>query len=227
MKKEKALIVFSGGLDSTTCLFWAIKKFGRKNVSAITFDYGQRHCTELTSARRIAQLCRVPLIVSRIRTFRELGGNSLTGKIAVPLKKAGRGLPSTFVPGRNIIFMAFAAAYAYRAGVRHLVAGVCEADFTGYPDCRESTMRALERTLRLGMAHPFKIHTPLIRKTKAASVRLARSLGAFGALAMSHTCYNGRVPPCGKCMACRQRAAAFKKADLPDPLITRTAKRSR
>lgn len=227
MKKEKALIVFSGGLDSTTCLFWAVKKFGRKNVSAVTFDYGQRHRVELRSAGRIARMCRVPLKVIRIRIFSELGGNSLTGKIPVPIKTTGRGLPSTFVPGRNIIFLSFAAAYAYRAGVRNLVAGVCEADFAGYPDCRESTMRALARALRLGMAYPFRIHTPLIRKTKAASVRLARSLGAFGALAVSHTCYQGSVPPCGKCVACRQRAEAFKKAGLPDPLIVRTARRSR
>ena len=215
---RRALVVFSGGQDSTTCLYWAIRKFGRKNVVALTFDYGHRHRVEIRSARRIAALARIGHFILNINTFRALGNSSLTADLPISGKKGKTGLPNTFVPARNIVFAAFAAAFAYPRGIGHLVMGVCEADTAGYPDCRRSTMKALEKTLRYGMEFPFHIHTPLIRKTKVETIRMAKALGAWKALSLSHTCYNGKVPPCGRCMACRLREEAFRKAGWPDPL---------
>ncbi|OGS34650.1 MAG: 7-cyano-7-deazaguanine synthase QueC [Elusimicrobia bacterium RIFOXYB2_FULL_49_7] len=220
-RKDKALVVFSGGQDSTTCLYWAMRRFGPENVSAVTFDYGHRHKIEIQSAQRIARLAGIPHQILSISTFRELGGSSLTSALAVSHRRGRRGLPNTFVPGRNLIFLTFAAAYAYPAGIRHLVAGVCQADVAGYPDCRRNTIRALEKSLCLGMDFPFRIHTPLIRLSKPDTVRLAVRLQALPALALSHTCYNGKRPPCGKCMACRLRADAFAEAGIPDPLLSR------
>jgi 7-cyano-7-deazaguanine synthase len=219
IKKEKALVVFSGGQDSTICLYWALRKFGPGNVTAVTFDYGQRHRVELRSARAIARKAHVPLTLLRIPTFSELGGNALTGREAVRDKRTRRGLPNTFVPGRNIIFLAFAGALAYREGIHHLVTGVCEADYSGYPDCRERAMRALERAVSLGMDYRINIHTPLIHMTKAEALRLALRLGAYDALALSHTCYNNQRPPCGRCPACVLRARAFSKAGMKDPIL--------
>ena len=218
--KQKALVVFSGGQDSTICLYWALRKFGRGNVRAVTFDYGQRHRIELKSARTIARMAGVPLTVLPINTFNELGGNALTGKIPVTLRKKRRGLPNTFVPGRNIIFLSFAAALAYREGIHDLVTGVCEADYSGYPDCRDKTIRSLQETLQLGMDYKIRIHTPLIQMTKAKGLLLAKRLGAFEALAFSHTCYNNKRPPCGKCPACRLRAKSFREAGMKDPIET-------
>lgn len=219
-KREQALVIFSGGQDSTTCLYWAIKKFGRENVWALTFDYGHRHRIEIRSAKRIARLARVHHALLPIDTFRKLGRNSLVSGLAVSHKRGRRGLPNTFVPGRNIVFLTFAAAFAYTRSIRNLVIGVCEADLAGYPDCRKSTMRAVGKALCSGMEFPFRIHTPLISLSKARGVALARRLGAWKALALSHTCYNGRFPPCGRCMACRLRAEAFAKAGLQDPLVS-------
>lgn len=219
-KNEKALVVFSGGQDSTTCLYWALKKFGKGNVSALSFNYGQRHARELACAKKIARLAGVPHRILRINTFSGLGNNSLTGSLPVTNAKGQHGLPNTFVPGRNLIFLTFAAAHAYTLGIRNLVTGVCEADYSGYPDCRKTTMKALEKAISLGMDYPVKIHTPLIFMTKAQAVRLIKRLGGLPALAYSHTCYNNAFPPCGKCAACLLRARAFKQAGVPDPLFT-------
>ncbi len=220
-KSKKVLVVFSGGQDSTICLFWALNKFGAKNVTALTFDYGQRHRIELDSARAIAKLAKVPLSVLKINTFNMIGNNSLTGKLPVKQKKGPHGLPNTFVPGRNIIFLTFAAAFAYGKGIGNLVTGVCEADYSGYPDCREKTMRSLEKTLSLGMDFCFTIYTPLIHKTKSEALFMAQRLGAFKALTLSHTCYNNRFPPCGKCPACILRANSFRDAGIKDPIFLR------
>jgi 7-cyano-7-deazaguanine synthase len=220
--KHKALVVFSGGQDSTTCLFWAIDRFGLQSVETLTFDYGQRHRIELRAAREVAGYAGVGNTVLPVDTFAALGGNSLTDtNMSVPVASDlnPEELPNTFVPGRNLVFLTFAAAYAWQRGIHHLVAGVAQADYSGYPDCRQESISSLQQTLRLGMERDFEIHTPLMHLTKKETVELAASLDALPALALSHTCYEGVRPPCGKCPACRLRARGFAEAGILDPLI--------
>lgn len=220
---EKALVVLSGGQDSTTCLYWAIDRFGSAAVSAVTFDYGQRHRIELGAAANIASLAGVPHTVLPIDTFAAIGGNALVDADLEPgggaVKAAN--LPNTFVPGRNLIFLTFAAAWAWQRDIRHLVTGVAQTDYSGYPDCREATIDALGETLRKGMESDVQIHTPLMHLSKKETVLLADRLGALGALALSHTCYRGERPPCGRCEACRLRARGFEEAGIEDPLFWR------
>ena len=218
----KALVVLSGGQDSTTCLYWAINEFGRENVSCISFDYGQRHKIELEAAQKVAEIAGVAHEILPINTFAALGGNALTDDIDVQQEVDKQTqLPNTFVPGRNLIFLTFAGAYAYSRGIEHLITGVAQTDYSGYPDCRENTLSALEQTLRLGMEYNITIHTPLMNLSKSDTVELAERLGAMDAMAWTHTCYNGRQPPCGKCSACILRAKGFAEAQRPDPLIER------
>lgn len=220
MDDKKALVVLSGGQDSTTCLYWAIDRFGRDNVKTITFDYGQRHRVELECAARVAAHAGVKNDCLPIDTFSALGGDALTdAAIAVDVAHSP-GLPNTFVPGRNIIFLTFAAAFAYKRGIRHLVTGVAQTDYSGYPDCREETIKALEETLRLGMEYDMCIHTPLMHLSKKQTVEMARDLGGLDAMALTHTCYNGERPPCGQCPACELRAKGFAEAGIEDPLLT-------
>jgi len=218
--EEKALVILSGGQDSTTCLYWAIERFGRDSVESLTFDYGQRHRIELEAASNVAAHAGVANTVLPIDTFRALGGNALTdGSIEVPEEAAqGDSLPATFVPGRNLIFLTFAAAYAWPRDIRHLVAGVAQTDYSGYPDCRRETIDALEKSISLGLERGVTIHTPLMHLSKKETVLLANEVGAIGAMALTHTCYNGRRPPCGECAACRLRARGFVDAGIPDPL---------
>ena len=219
---NKALIVLSGGQDSTTCLYWAIQEYGQKNVSAVTFDYGQRHNIELECAAKIARLAGIPHKILPIDTFSAIGGDALTDdEIDVPETAPDGELPITFVPGRNLIFLTFAAAHAYQTGIGNLVTGVAQTDYSGYPDCRDETLRALEKTIQLGMEYEIKLHTPLMFLTKAETVRLAQDCGAMGAMAYSHTCYRGEQPPCGRCPACELRAKGFADAGTPDPLVER------
>jgi len=174
----KALVVLSGGQDSTTCLYWAINEFGRENVSSISFDYGQRHKIELQAAKKVADIAAVAHEILPINTFAALGGNALTDDIKV--KQAvdeQTQLPNTFVPGRNLVFLTFAGAFAWSRGIEHLVTGVAQTDYSGYPDCRENTLRSLEQTLRLGMEYNVSIHTPLMNLSKAETVELAERLG--------------------------------------------------
>ena len=216
-KNQNALVVFSGGQDSTTCLFWAIKNF--KSVSTICFDYGQRHSIELECAKTIADKWNIPFKQVSLEAFTQIGGNSLIDHDM----EIGEGeeLPNTFVPGRNLIFLTFAAAWAFNNDIEHIVTGVCQTDYSGYPDCRENTMQALQSSLNLGMDSNFTIHTPLMFLNKAQSVELAKEVGALDALAYSHTCYEGQFPPCGKCPSCKLRANGFKEAGLEDPLVVR------
>ncbi|MBK8533881.1 MAG: 7-cyano-7-deazaguanine synthase QueC [Candidatus Competibacteraceae bacterium] len=218
-----ALVVLSGGQDSTTCLYWALHRFGHDQVEALSFDYGQRHRIELDCAQQIAALAGVAHTILPINTFAALGGNALTD--AVITVQTGvdplTALPNTFVPGRNLIFLTFAAAFAYPRGIRDLVTGVAQTDYSGYPDCRQTTLHALEQALRLGMECAITIHTPLMFQSKADTVRLAQALGALPALAYSHTCYNGQQPPCGECPACLLRAKGFAEAGIADPLLAR------
>ena len=216
---HKALVVLSGGQDSTTCLYWALKHFD--SVTSITFDYGQRHRIELDAARKVAGVSGVEHAVLPIDTFAVLGGNALTGDEVVDTVATVGQLPNTFVPGRNLIFLTFAAAYAYQRGIRDLVAGVCQTDYSGYPDCRQNTVETLQVAINLGMETQIRIHTPLMWMTKAETVHLAGEVDALEALSWSHTCYNGEVPPCGNCPACELRAKGFVEAGLPDPLVSR------
>ncbi len=220
-KNARALVVLSGGQDSTTCLYWAIDRFGRENVSAVTFDYGQRHRIELDCARRVARHADVPITRLPIDTFAALGGDALTDT-SIDVESSfddDSGLPNTFVPGRNLIFLTFAAALAWQKGIGNLVAGVAQTDYSGYPDCREETIAALQKTLRLGMESGVTIHTPLMHRTKKETVELAVAFGALDAMALTHTCYNGVRPPCGACPACILRAKGFAEAGVDDPLL--------
>lgn len=219
--ENAALVVLSGGQDSTTCLYWAIRRFGRENVRSITFDYGQRHRIELDCAARVAADAGVGNVRLPIDTFAALGGDALTdSQISVESQPVPEtGLPNTFVPGRNLIFLTFAAAFAYQHGITHLVTGVAQTDYSGYPDCREETIDALQGTLRLGLESDVEIHTPLMHLSKKETVLLAHDLGAIPAMALTHTCYNGERPPCGTCPACRLRAKGFAEAGISDPLL--------
>jgi 7-cyano-7-deazaguanine synthase len=224
--QEGALVLFSGGQDSTACLAWALARFGR--VETVGFDYGQRHAIEL-EARRIVR-ARIagtyPQWAARLgddhmldlRGFGAVADSALTRDRAIEITE--RGLPSTFVPGRNLAFLVHAAALADRRGLSVLVGGMCETDFSGYPDCRRATMDAMETALNLGMERAFRIATPLMRLTKAETWALAKTLGGEPLVAITvedtHTCYRGeRGAPhawghgCGTCPACELRARGF------------------
>jgi 7-cyano-7-deazaguanine synthase len=216
-----ALVVLSGGQDSTTCLAWA--KNRHAVIDAITFDYGQRHRVELDCAVEVAKRAGVRHHRTlTVDSLQQLGGNTLCGDSAAHLGAAGQGgLPNTFVPGRNLLFMTLAAAWAWQLGTTDLVTGVCQTDYSGYPDCRADTMAALQQALRLGLELEVTIHTPLMHISKADSVRLAQAEGGLELLAWTHTCYAGQVPPCGVCPACQLRAKGFAEAGVDDPLLTR------
>ena len=195
-------------------------RFGADAVDTITFDYGQRHRVELDCANRVADFAGVPNRILPIDTFTALGGNALTDKDVDVQEDVDAGLPNTFVPGRNIVFLTFAAAYAWQRKISHLITGIAQTDYSGYPDCRQATIDALESTIRLGMESNVVIHTPLMNLSKKETVLLARDLGALEAMALTHTCYNGRRPPCGECPACRLRSKGFGEAGIEDPLLT-------
>ena len=218
-----ALVVLSGGQDSTTCLYWAIDRWGAANVATLTFDYGQRHRIELECARRVAENAGVPNTILPIDTFAALGGDALTDSDIDVQREVdtSSGLPNTFVPGRNLVFLTFAAAFAYQRRIANVVTGVAQTDYSGYPDCREGTMTSLQHTIRLGMEFDVVLHTPLMHLSKKETVLLARDLGALPAMALTHTCYNGERPPCGKCPACELRARGFAEAGVEDPLLAR------
>ena len=221
LTREKALVVLSGGQDSTTCLYWAMDRFGRDQVETITFDYGQKHRIELDCAERICAAAAVPFRLLPIDTFQALGGNALVDT-SMSVNTAGNvsgDLPDTFVPGRNLVFLTFAAAFAWQRGIRQLVTGVAQTDYSGYPDCRSATLRSLQETLSLGMDAEITIHTPLMNLSKGQTVELAAELGALPAMALTHSCYNGQRPPCGCCPACDLRAKGFAEAGVPDPLL--------
>lgn len=215
-----ALILLSGGQDSTTCLAWALKKF--RKVYGITFDYGQRHKIELISAKKIAQICKIPLKIYKTDIFKEFTKNALTNKnIAIKIQK--NKLPSTFVPGRNHIFLSIAAIYAKQLGISDIITGVCQTDYSGYPDCRDEFIKSLEKTINSAFGNAksddwIKIHTPLMWLTKAETVKLMQQLGQIELLKYSHTCYKGDRPACGKCPACKLRLKGFREAGVKDPL---------
>jgi len=225
---DAAIVLFSGGQDSTVCLAWALERFGR--VETIGFDYGQRHRVELDARVRV----RARMIALRPAWAQRLGDDHMVGLAAlaalsdtaltrdIAIEMAENRLPTTFVPGRNLIFFAFAGALAYRRGAKHLVAGMCETDYSGYPDCRDDTIKAMQLALNLGMDQRFVIHTPLMWIDKAATFALAHAIGgdAFTDLLVedTHTCYLGDRSQrhdwgygCGSCPACRLRADGYAK----------------
>lgn len=205
MIKEKALVVFSGGQDSTTCLFWAIERFAQ--VEVVTFDYGQRHLLEIECAKEIAKEHGINHHVLDMSLLNQLASNALTREeIKVEEGESG-GLPSTFVPGRNLLFLSFAGVLASQIGAKHIVTGVCETDFSGYPDCRDIFIKSLNVTLNLSMDQSFVIHTPLMWINKAQTWELADQLGVFEFVKeRTLTCYNGIISDgCGECPACKLR----------------------
>lgn len=212
MKDSAALVVFSGGQDSTTCLFWALKNF--KEVHTITFSYGQKHSQEIEVARRIAKNAGVDFFLQDASFISQIGTSSLTdSSIRMDDEKPEGGFPNTFVPGRNMFFLSVAAVYAREHGIHHLVTGVSQTDFSGYPDCRDGFIKSMNLTINLAMDEQFVIHTPLMWLDKAETWALADQLGVLDLVRYETlTCYNGiQGEGCGHCPACRLRAAGLKK----------------
>lgn len=206
MNKETALVVFSGGQDSTTCLFWAIRHF--KKVLALSFVYGQKHVNEVEIAQAIAEQAGVEWEKMDVSFIGSLASNSLTdSSITMDQVKPSDSPPNTFVPGRNLFFLSIAAVYARERGVNHIVTGVSQTDFSGYPDCRDAFIKSLNVTLNLSMDEQFVIHTPLMWIDKCQTWALADELGVFDLVRhKTLTCYNG-IPGdgCGHCPACKLR----------------------
>jgi 7-cyano-7-deazaguanine synthase len=230
---KKAIVILSGGQDSTTCLFWAKKNFDE--VHAITFNYGQRHAIEIESAKKVAELAGVkshefvdvpnclistsPLTSSNdLETYTSF--DAMDGTI-------GNRRELTFVPMRNALFLTIAANRAEALGIPNLITGVCQMDNANYDDCREVFIKASEQYINTALGHDHRgtqrinIITPLMFLTKAQTVELAQEVGGFDALAYSHTCYAGKYPPCGECHSCVLRAQGFADAGVADPLVER------
>ncbi len=229
----RALVLFSGGQDSTTCLAHALTHYA--HVETLGFDYGQRHSVELQARQTVLQRLRWqfphwaarlgPDHVLNVDVIGQIGGSSLTEDVAIAMQQDG--LPNTFVPGRNLLFITLAGALAYRRGLQVLVTGVSEADFSGYPDCRDDTMKAMQLALNLGLERRLRISTPLMWRDKAAVWQLAFELGGQALIDLivqdSHTCYQGTRTPhawgagCGQCPACQLRASGWKRWHQPLP----------
>ena len=210
MDNSKCIVVFSGGQDSTTCLFWAMKKF--KKIIAVTFNYGQRHELEIVVARNICLEFEIEHHVLDLSLLSQLNPNALTNQnIKVELGKAGQ-LPSTFVPARNLLFMSFAGAMAYNERAKHLVTGVSETDFSGYPDCRDAFIKSMNVTLNLSMDEDFVIHTPLMWRDKAQVWQLSDELGKLDYIRKKTlTCYEGIIGDgCGVCPSCELRLSGYQ-----------------
>lgn len=206
MINNKALVVFSGGQDSTTCLFWALKEFDE--VQALCFDYGQRHSIELQAASSIAESAGVPFTLLNLDLLKQITSNALTtAEMEVEENKPDNRPPNTLVEGRNMLFLTFAAIFAKGKDIANLVTGVGQADYSGYPDCRDEFIRSLNQTLNLSMDYQFTIHTPLMWKTKKDIWALADELGVFDLVrTQTVTCYNGIIGDgCGHCPACQLR----------------------
>lgn len=216
---EGALVLFSGGQDSATCLAWALSRWER--VETLGFDYGQRHRVELDCRAALrAGMAGPRLGPDHVLALPVLGAISDTALTReAEITTGANGLPSTFVPGRNLVFLTLAAALAWRRGLRHIVAGVCETDYSGYPDCRDDTVKALQAAINLGMDSRFVLHTPLMWRDKAATWQLAERLGGPALVELirreSHSCYRGDRTPhpwgagCAACPACDLRARGW------------------
>jgi len=227
-RDQEALVLFSGGQDSATCLAWALEKFNR--VETIGFDYGQRHSVELT--------CRLPILeefkkqnsewkaklgddhLIDLNVLGQISQTSLTKPVEIEISE--QGLPNTFVPGRNLMFLTLSASIAYRRGIKNLVTGVCETDYSGYPDCRDDAIKAMQVVLNLGMETRFVLHTPLMWIDKASTWDMAEKIGGSGLIEVmkefTHTCYNGNRSNrlewgygCNECPSCELRGVGYQK----------------
>jgi 7-cyano-7-deazaguanine synthase len=205
MKNSKALVVFSGGQDSTTCLFWALEQF--REVEAVTFNYNQRHSLEIECAKNITNELGLRHHILDMALLNQLAPSALTRDDIEVKDGEDGGLPSSFVPGRNLVFLSFAGILANQIGAKHIVTGVCETDFSGYPDCRDIFVKSLNVTLNLSMDSQFVIHTPLMWLNKEETWKLADELNALDFVReKTLTCYNGVIADgCGECPACKLR----------------------
>lgn len=206
INNDDVLVLFSGGQDSTTCLYWAKRKF--RNVYALSFIYGQKHQKEVEVAKKIANKASVKLEIMDVSFIGRLGNNSLTNdSLSMDMEKPSEGFPNTFVPGRNLFFLSIAAVYAREHNINHIVTGVSQTDFSGYPDCRDAFIKSLNVTLNLAMDGQFILHTPLMWIDKAETWAMADELGVFNIIRNeTMTCYNGIAGDgCGHCPACLLR----------------------
>lgn len=234
---SKAVLMFSGGQDSTTLLYWAMLNYDE--VYPLTFDYGQSHRSEIDAGDEVLKYALFkgapPPPMSKLHdrllltvpALHELGGSSLLRKGPIPQRYDDKadglgGLPPSFVPGRNAVFLSLAASYAVQVGAHDVIGGMCQTDYSGYPDCRRVFIDAMETAMNAAMpssAGHLRFVTPLMHLTKAESVHLAKRLGAYPALALTVTCYDGKRPGCGKCPACLLRAKGFAEAGMVDPAV--------
>lgn len=204
-RNRKAVVIFSGGQDSTTCLFQAIADYGKENVEVITFQYGQRHAIELEKAQWIAQDLGIKQTLIDTSVIKAITHNALMDEQA-KIEQKNNEIPNTFVDGRNALFLLYAAIYAKGQGIQDIITGVCETDFSGYPDCRDVFIKSMNVTLNLAMDYPFTIKTPLMYLTKAQTWQLADELGVLDYVRHhTHTCYEGVEGGCGQCPSCRLR----------------------
>lgn len=212
MNKEEAIVVFSGGQDSTTCLFWAKKKY--KNVIAVSFDYGQRHNLELECAKNICKKYNVEHYILDLNLLNQLAPNSLT-RVDIEVDKEVKKdtVPNSFVDGRNLLFLSFVAIFAKQRGINNIITGVSQSDFSGYPDCRDVFIKSLNVTLNLSMDYQFEIITPLMWIDKAETWKLANDLGVLDIVKNETlTCYNGIIGNgCGHCPSCTLRKNGYIK----------------
>ena len=211
---QEAVVLLSGGQDSATCLAWALHQ--KMRVRALMFSYDQRHKIELKYAKKLCRNRQVQYDILNVPQFGVLAANSLTHDNPIDVSEGS--LPSTFVPGRNLVFLSLAASYAYKWGISTLITGVCETDYSGYPDCRDSFIKSTAQTISLALDSPFEILTPLMYKTKAQTVEMMVNMKALDWYKDTHTCYEGLRPACGRCPSCKLRLAGFKKAGFKDPI---------
>lgn len=209
--EESALVLFSGGQDSTTCLFWAKQQF--KEVRTVGFNYGQRHNYEVEVAKTIARIAEVPFELITIDILSKTIDNSLTNPDIEVEPKPENALPNTFVPGRNLILLTYAAILARNYGIKHLITGISQTDYSGYPDCREKFVKSAQKTINLALETDIEIHTPLMFKSKEVIWELSDELGVFDLVRHNTlTCYNGIMSTgCGKCPACLLRNQGLEK----------------
>ncbi|MBY6756697.1 7-cyano-7-deazaguanine synthase QueC [Clostridium botulinum] len=210
MNKEKAIVVFSGGQDSTTCLFWAKKKY--KEVIAVSFNYNQKHKLELDCAKDICKKYNIEHHILDLNLLNQLAPNSLTRQdITVDKSAPKEGVPNSFVDGRNLLFLSFVAVFAKQKGINTIITGVSQSDFSGYPDCRDVFIKSLNVTLNLAMGYEFEIITPLMWINKAETWKMAYDLGVLDIVKEETlTCYNGiKADGCGECPACKLRKKGY------------------
>ncbi|WP_434302199.1 7-cyano-7-deazaguanine synthase QueC [Clostridium botulinum] len=210
MNKKKAIVVFSGGQDSTTCLFWAKKKY--KEVIAVSFDYNQKHKLELDCAKDICKKYNIEHHILDLNLLNQLAPNSLTRQdITVDKSAPKEGVPNSFVDGRNLLFLSFVAVFAKQKGINTIITGVSQSDFSGYPDCRDVFIKSLSVTLNLAMDYEFEIITPLMWINKAETWKMAYDLGVLDIVKEETlTCYNGiKADGCGECPACKLRKKGY------------------